>query len=171
MPQPQHSGSPSHSDDSSIDLHETQSEQGSSNGNAAVRNSSKPLSRRGHFKSRLGCFNCKRRRVKCNEVRPACSPCCRLGLNCSYPTPASISSSSSSSSASSLTPRAAISTLAMEDLRFYHQFILAAFPTLPLKSKDVWMDAAAMSHQVRLFAMLCNPIHLVYMELTNTNCY
>nr|UWK21993.1 hypothetical protein HRODM_g2 [Trichoderma rodmanii] len=151
MPQPQHSRSPNPSDDSSssIDLHESLSEQGSSN--AVVRKSNKPLSRRGHFKSRLGCFNCKRRRVKCNEVRPACSPCTRLGLNCSYPTPASTSSSSfsssSSSPASSLTPRAALPNLALEDLRFYHQFLLAAFPTLPLKAKDVWMDAAAMSHQ------------------------
>lgn len=149
MPQPQHSRSPNPSDDSSTDLHESLSEQGPSN--AVARKSSKPLSRRGHFKSRLGCFNCKRRRVKCNELRPACSPCCRLGLNCSYPTPASNSSSSSSTSASSsLPPRAALSTLVLEDLRFYHQFILAAYPTLPLKAKDVWMQAAAMSHQVRI---------------------
>ncbi|KAK0755261.1 hypothetical protein N5P37_012086 [Trichoderma harzianum] len=147
MPPPQHSRSPNPSDDSSVDLHESPSEQGSSD--AVVRKSSKPLSRRGHFKSRLGCFNCKRRRVKCNELRPSCSPCCRLGLNCSYPTPASSSSASSSStsSSSSLTPRAALSGIALEDLRFYHQFLLAAFPTLPLKAKDVWMDAAAMSHQ------------------------
>ncbi|KAM6481747.1 hypothetical protein HDV62DRAFT_69560 [Trichoderma sp. SZMC 28011] len=147
MPPPQHSRSPNPSDDSSVDLHESPSEQGSSD--AVVRKSSKPLSRRGHFKSRLGCFNCKRRRVKCNELRPSCSPCCRLGLNCSYPTPASSSSASSSStsSSSSLAPRAALSGLALEDLRFYHQFLLAAFPTLPLKAKDVWMDAAAMSHQ------------------------
>ncbi|KAL7907366.1 hypothetical protein GGI35DRAFT_87531 [Trichoderma velutinum] len=147
MPQLQHSRSPNPSDDSSVDLHESPSEQGSSD--AVVRKSNKPLSRRGHFKSRLGCFNCKRRRVKCNELRPSCSPCSRLGLNCSYPTPASTSSTSSSStpSSSSLTPRAALSGIALEDLRFYHQFLLAAFPTLPLKAKDVWMDAAAMSHQ------------------------
>lgn len=162
MPQPQHSRSPNPSDDSSVDLHDSpSSEQASST--AMVRKPGKPLSRRGHFKSRLGCFNCKRRRVKCNEVRPFCSPCCRLGLNCSYPTPAPSSTPSSSSSAffssssssssfspsSSLPPRAALSSIALEDLRFYHQFLLAAFPTLPLKAKDVWMDAAAMSHQVR----------------------
>ncbi|KAL7930751.1 hypothetical protein V8C35DRAFT_133459 [Trichoderma chlorosporum] len=157
MPPPQHSRSPNPSDDSSVDLHESPSEQGASD--AVVRKSGKPLSRRGHFKSRLGCFNCKRRRVKCNELRPSCSPCGRLGLNCSYPTPAASSSSSSSSSwssssssspsssSSSLAPRAALSGIALEDLRFYHQFLLAAFPTLPLKAKDVWMDAAAMSHQ------------------------
>lgn len=158
MPQPQHSGSPNPSDDSSVDLHESLPEQSSSNGKAVARKSNKPLSRRGHFKSRLGCFNCKRRRVKCNELRPACSPCCRLGLNCSYPTPAtSSSSSSSSSSASLLTPRAALSALALEDLRFYHQFILAAFPTLPLKSKDTWMDAAAMSHHTVTLTILRKP--------------
>ncbi|KAL9044983.1 MAG: hypothetical protein Q9214_001920 [Letrouitia sp. 1 TL-2023] len=28
------------------------------------------------------CLTCKRRRVKCDEARPACSPCCRLGLDC-----------------------------------------------------------------------------------------
>ncbi|KAL7784081.1 hypothetical protein V8C37DRAFT_396420 [Trichoderma ceciliae] len=164
MCQPQHSGSPNASDDSSIDLHGSPSGQGSSN--AVVRKPNKPLSRRGHFKSRLGCFNCKRRRVKCNEVRPSCSPCCRLGLNCDYPTPpasttSSTSSSSSSSSflsssslssSSSLAPRATLSALALEDLRFYHQFLLAAFPTLPLKAKDVWMDAAAMSHQYNYLA-------------------
>nr|UWK20105.1 hypothetical protein TDECI_g2 [Trichoderma decipiens] len=148
MPPQQHSRSPNPSEDSAVDLHESPSDQSTSN--AIARKGSKPLSRRGHFKSRLGCFNCKRRRVKCNELRPACSPCCRLGLNCSYP--ASASTSSSSSSSTSLTPRAALSTLALEDLRFYHQFLLAAFPTLPLKARDVWMDAAAMSHQYDFLA-------------------
>ncbi|KAL7815179.1 hypothetical protein V8C26DRAFT_131513 [Trichoderma gracile] len=158
MPPPQHSRSPNPSDDSSVDLHDSPPSDPASSSTAVVRKPGKPLSRRGHFKSRLGCFNCKRRRVKCNEVRPFCSPCCRLGLNCSYPTPAPssttsssspsfFSSLSSSSSSSSVPPRAALSSIALEDLRFYHQFLLAAFPTLPLKAKDVWMDAAAMSHQ------------------------
>nr|UYO77173.1 Zn2Cys6 transcriptional regulator [Trichoderma calamagrostidis] len=142
-PQPQHSRSPNPSDDSSsTDFYESPQQQGSST--VVTSKTNKPLSRRGHFKSRLGCFNCKRRRVKCNELRPACSPCGRLGLNCSYPTSAATSSSSSSSPSS---PRVALSPLALEDLRFYHQFLLAAFPTLPLKRKDVWMEAAAMSYQ------------------------
>nr|UYO77202.1 Zn2Cys6 transcriptional regulator [Trichoderma crystalligenum] len=152
MPQLQHSRSPNPSDDSSsTDFHESPQQQGSST--AVANKTNKPLSRRGHFKSRLGCFNCKRRRVKCNELRPACSPCGRLGLNCSYPTPAATSSSSSSSSTSLASsssfssPRAALSPLALEDLRFYHQFLLAAFPTLPLKRKEVWMEAAAMSYK------------------------
>jgi hypothetical protein len=44
------------------------------------------LERRGHTKSRRGCFNCKRRRIKCQENRPACGHCVKTGLKCEYPT-------------------------------------------------------------------------------------
>ncbi|KJR83330.1 uncharacterized protein SPSK_04230 [Sporothrix schenckii 1099-18] len=40
----------------------------------------------GHRKSRNGCTKCKTRRVKCDEVRPVCSNCSRLGLDCAWPT-------------------------------------------------------------------------------------
>ncbi|EGX90308.1 C6 transcription factor [Cordyceps militaris CM01] len=102
-----------------------------------------PLSRRGHFKSRMGCFNCKRRRVKCNELRPQCSPCRRLALDCSYPpTPTPAASAIRSNP----------SMLSMEDLRFYHQFITTAIPPLPLKADRGWMDCAAMSHEYDFLA-------------------
>lgn len=106
-------------------------------------------SRRGHFKSRLGCFNCKRRRVKCNELRPSCSPCHRLGLLCEYPNTA----------ASSVTIRANPSALALQDLQFYHRFLTTAFPTLPLRDDKVWAKCAAMSHQVSVFELLA-PSHM-----------
>ncbi|GFF55178.1 hypothetical protein IFM46972_10204 [Aspergillus udagawae] len=32
---------------------------------------------------RLGCKNCRTRRIKCNELRPRCSQCARAGLTCS----------------------------------------------------------------------------------------
>ncbi|GIJ88151.1 hypothetical protein Asppvi_007068 [Aspergillus pseudoviridinutans] len=32
---------------------------------------------------RLGCENCRTRRIKCNELRPRCSQCARAGLTCS----------------------------------------------------------------------------------------
>lgn len=38
----------------------------------------------GHKKSRKGCQTCKTRRVKCDEVMPACGICVRLGLDCTY---------------------------------------------------------------------------------------
>ncbi|KAI5949035.1 hypothetical protein KGF57_004997 [Candida theae] len=35
--------------------------------------------------SRGGCRECKRRKIKCNEAKPHCSECTRLGKVCSYP--------------------------------------------------------------------------------------
>ncbi|KAL2753688.1 hypothetical protein ACRALDRAFT_1077366 [Sodiomyces alcalophilus JCM 7366] len=43
------------------------------------------MERRGHTKSRRGCYNCKRRRIKCQETRPACGHCIKTGLQCEYP--------------------------------------------------------------------------------------
>ncbi|KAF4240585.1 hypothetical protein CNMCM6457_007163 [Aspergillus fumigatiaffinis] len=40
--------------------------------------------RRPHKKSRTGCVTCKRRRVKCDETRPFCRRCEKLGAPCSY---------------------------------------------------------------------------------------
>ncbi|KAE9364192.1 hypothetical protein N431DRAFT_388147 [Stipitochalara longipes BDJ] len=40
--------------------------------------------RRSHHKSRNGCFECKRRRVKCDELRPSCARCTLLLGKCSY---------------------------------------------------------------------------------------
>ncbi|KAL6356831.1 hypothetical protein LRP88_10442 [Fusarium phalaenopsidis] len=42
------------------------------------------LARRPHRKSRNGCFNCKRRKVKCDEVKPACANCVRFGIPCDF---------------------------------------------------------------------------------------
>lgn len=97
------------------------------------------LSRRVHFKSRLGCLNCKRRRIKCNELRPSCLPCRRLGLSCSYlleQTPVG-------------SPRTISSPLTLDDLQFYHRFLTRAFPTLPLRGDELWAKCASMSYQVR----------------------
>ncbi|KAF7134194.1 hypothetical protein CNMCM5793_005922 [Aspergillus hiratsukae] len=40
--------------------------------------------RRPHRKSRHGCVECKRRRVKCDEARPACSNCVKRRTQCEY---------------------------------------------------------------------------------------
>ncbi|KAJ0418095.1 gamma-glutamyltranspeptidase-domain-containing protein [Aspergillus carlsbadensis] len=44
-------------------------------------------SRRSHTKSRRGCFQCKRRHVKCDEDIPRCTLCKKRGLECTYPPP------------------------------------------------------------------------------------
>ncbi|UPK92901.1 hypothetical protein LCI18_003836 [Fusarium solani-melongenae] len=41
--------------------------------------------RRPHRKSRTGCFECRRRRIKCGEERPACAACVRHNHPCVYP--------------------------------------------------------------------------------------
>lgn len=118
--------------------------------NATVANKRQrgPGSRRGHIKSRLGCFSCKRRRVKCNELRPSCTSCHRLGLRCEYSTQAVTNSTEAGTSVAATTPQAPLSGLALEDLRFYHQFLTVAYPAIPLKAGAAWSQAAAMSHQV-----------------------
>jgi hypothetical protein len=45
----------------------------------------KPVPRKGHTKSRRGCLNCKRRRIKCSEKHPECHHCIKSGLRCEYP--------------------------------------------------------------------------------------
>ncbi|CAG8309159.1 unnamed protein product [Penicillium salamii] len=40
--------------------------------------------RRPHRKSRHGCVECKRRRVKCDETRPTCSNCDKRHTECEY---------------------------------------------------------------------------------------
>ncbi|OKL58478.1 hypothetical protein UA08_06351 [Talaromyces atroroseus] len=43
-----------------------------------------PMTRRSHSKSRHGCSNCKQRRVKCDETRPACLNCVKRHKSCRY---------------------------------------------------------------------------------------
>jgi hypothetical protein len=40
--------------------------------------------RRHHSKSRAGCTVCKKRRIKCDETKPACRQCVDYGRQCSY---------------------------------------------------------------------------------------
>lgn len=53
--------------------------------------------RKSHHKSRSGCGNCKRRRIKCDENKPACSKCVHHAIECDFlSTPATSSASPSS---------------------------------------------------------------------------
>ncbi|RAH47384.1 Zn(II)2Cys6 transcription factor domain-containing protein [Aspergillus brunneoviolaceus CBS 621.78] len=64
------------------------------------------LARKTHRKSRYGCRNCKRRRIKCDEIKPHCTNCIRHAIDCDYSSqpraasssPTEISSSNSTSS-------------------------------------------------------------------------
>ncbi|KNG88491.1 hypothetical protein ANOM_003232 [Aspergillus nomiae NRRL 13137] len=58
-----------------------------------------------HLKSRNGCYTCKQRRVKCDEVRPVCGACSFRGESCSFPPPAPPTSVDSEDSRRSRNPR------------------------------------------------------------------
>ncbi|KAN0094167.1 hypothetical protein V8E51_017351 [Hyaloscypha variabilis] len=44
-------------------------------------------SRASHLKSRRGCQQCKKRRIKCDETHPVCLGCTKHGISCSFNTP------------------------------------------------------------------------------------
>ncbi|KAK4118502.1 hypothetical protein N657DRAFT_651200 [Parathielavia appendiculata] len=107
----------------------------------------RPVPGRGHCKSRKGCFNCKRRRVKCSEELPSCRGCRRLGLECQYPGELPRLALKPAQN-----PNATPSTLRLEDLRFFYHFLSAAYPSLPFGLHDVWQTVAAMSHEYDFLA-------------------
>ena len=48
-------------------------------------------SRKSHTKSRSGCVDCKRRKIKCDEQKPECSNCRKHSISCSFVTESSSS--------------------------------------------------------------------------------
>lgn len=47
-------------------------------------NASKPMrNKRGKY-SKVGCGECKKMKIKCDEARPVCRRCLRLGKHCEY---------------------------------------------------------------------------------------
>lgn len=125
-----------------------------------VRTKRKPIPRKGHKKSRKGCFACKKRKVKCTEQLPQCAQCERLDLDCEYPTTRYQKANENTvvvttgSRPGHLAPaptnalRTTSTSFSMDDMRFFSHFILAAYPSLPLNGDQIWMDAAQMAHQV-----------------------
>ncbi|KAK3381317.1 hypothetical protein B0H63DRAFT_200157 [Podospora didyma] len=112
----------------------------------------KPIPRKGHTKSRRGCFACKRRKVKCQENLPECLNCTRIGLTCEYPKPQKPSASVSPPTLPlSLSPPSPVQSIepsfAMEDMRFFHHFLFHAYPPVPmLQGDDIWKGVATLSY-------------------------
>lgn len=104
----------------------------------------RPIPRKGHKKSRNGCFNCKRRKVKCPETLPACSNCMRNGLACEYPAMPPKAGPLLLSPTLQSTP----TVFSMDDLRFFHHFMFKAYPPLPILGDHIWRDVAQFSHSV-----------------------
>ncbi|KAI1940738.1 hypothetical protein LOZ57_005881 [Ophidiomyces ophidiicola] len=62
--------------------------------------------RRSHRKSRLGCQQCKRRKIKCDEAPPPCANCRKHNIACSFAPP----SSSTTAAAARTTPTTTTTT-------------------------------------------------------------
>ncbi|CAK7271486.1 hypothetical protein SEPCBS119000_004632 [Sporothrix epigloea] len=98
---------------------------------------SKRLERRGHTKSRRGCFNCKRRRIKCQETRPACGHCLKMGLQCEYPVAPLIPRQ----------PQYQMPLFSLQDMRFFQHFLLHCSPHYPLGNQSLWThEIPCLSH-------------------------
>ncbi|CAI6094292.1 unnamed protein product [Clonostachys chloroleuca] len=112
--------------------------------------------RRGHTKSRFGCKQCKKRKVKCDEAKPSCLKCVSRRQHCSYvqttlPAPISPASTSTPSLCSSTTanspsqsqdqlvrtrPLSAISTDGASTSSFGASFFEAKYTLLHLEILD-----------------------------------
>ncbi|KAI0472469.1 C6 zinc finger protein [Xylaria cf. heliscus] len=91
-------------------------------------NQKQRLERRGHTKSRRGCYNCKRRRIKCQETRPSCGHCIKTGLKCEYPLVPQITHQ----------PQHQIPLFSLQDMRFFQHFLLSCSPHQPLGNESIW---------------------------------
>ncbi|KAI0882488.1 uncharacterized protein GGS22DRAFT_45126 [Annulohypoxylon maeteangense] len=115
----------------------------------ATRNSlqKQRLERRGHTKSRRGCFNCKRRRIKCQETRPECGHCVKTGLECKYPTSPQVVHQ----------PQQQIPLFSLQDMRFFQHFLFTCFPNHPLGNESIWtheIPCLSQTHEYLMHAIL-----------------
>lgn len=115
-----------------------------SNKSSSLKRKRKPVPGKGFNKSRQGCYNCKRRRVKCSEAKPECCSCNRMGLICVYPETPRPTLKRAHNAASSSSK----SCVNLNYLQFYHHFLLEAYPPAPYGAEPVWHNVAAMSHEV-----------------------
>ncbi|KAL3440011.1 gamma-glutamyltranspeptidase-domain-containing protein [Aspergillus insuetus] len=135
-------------------------------------------SRRSHTKSRRGCFQCKRRHVKCDEDIPRCTLCKKRGLECTYPPPTegdgqfpSTPQGSSSANENSTHPDAdwPVQTRLLE-MKLFHHYVIDASFTLRQDVLDpghfqVAVPRLASSNPFLLDILLAfSALHLAFLE-------
>ncbi|KAF4222394.1 hypothetical protein CNMCM5878_005676 [Aspergillus fumigatiaffinis] len=109
--------------------------------------------KRPHTKSRWGCYNCRARRVKCQETKPACENCMYRDMECVYPCKVrdwvgtgkqtasrrdAVIASSQNGKEVSPSQGLAVSPFSGDDLRFFHHYLVVARPHLPFGSEEIW---------------------------------
>ncbi|KAH7040496.1 uncharacterized protein B0I36DRAFT_310807 [Microdochium trichocladiopsis] len=128
-------------------LRSSSSSDNNGSGSVSVSSRRQKLERRGHTKSRRGCYNCKRRRIKCQETHPACGHCVKSSLSCEYPVTPQITHQ----------PQHQIPLFSLHDMRFFQHFLQTCFPTHPLGNESVWtheVPCLAQDHEYLMHAIL-----------------
>ncbi|KEF56275.1 uncharacterized protein A1O9_07856 [Exophiala aquamarina CBS 119918] len=91
------------------------------------------MQRRSHKKSRKGCNNCKARRIKCGEEKPRCGNCLDFHAECIY--------SCGQAENPYMRANLQVHNFNLRDLQYFHHFLQAAIPHLPLGSDTLWVEA------------------------------
>jgi hypothetical protein len=113
-----------------------------------VRVRNKPMPRKGHTKSRKGCYSCKKRKVKCQETLPVCGNCKKAEVTCEYPR---ISQQHMPLPSPINQPQSTPTVFSMADMRLFHHFMVRAYPHLPVGADEIWkLKIPAFAHEVSL---------------------
>lgn len=121
------------------------------------RNGKAKRTRRTHTKSRLGCLKCKQRKIKCQQQRPACAACIKLGCKCQYSPPPQAPKTPAPGGSyfgHCNNPQSVVylpgtpGEFTAHDMRLFHHFIVSAHPFIPHEYEATWITAVPLrSHQ------------------------
>ncbi|KKZ65338.1 hypothetical protein EMCG_08854 [[Emmonsia] crescens] len=142
------------------------------------RGTAPTTNRKPHTKSRTGCYGCKARRVKCPETRPVCDNCRFRKLDCVYPSQFKSQShhvtrllqpndNNKNYAAGVLLPPPSTKPVVVlsqfppfftiDDMRFFHHYMISAHPYLPYGSDTMWaaeIPILAHQHEFLMHAIL-----------------
>ncbi|KAH6953582.1 C6 zinc finger protein [Fusarium avenaceum] len=119
----------------------------------------KVVHRKAHRKSRNGCTYCKKRRVKCDEAKPACTNCVRRSLVCSLDTDQSTTSSPYTTACVAASIGSCTTGLDVGDFELFHHFCFVTSKSFSNEqaAQDFWsvtVPRLSFRHQYLLHAVI-----------------
>ncbi|KAH8881106.1 hypothetical protein GQ53DRAFT_518791 [Thozetella sp. PMI_491] len=143
------------------------------------------MPRRFHRKSRFGCAECRKRRVKCDEDEPECGRCVRTRSKCDYPHVESNQESPPSLSSASGIPSSRVnhnssapgSSFDLLDMTLMHHYVTSTCKHLfvGVQQTQVWqhdMPALAASNIILVHGFLAvTAIHCAWKEPLRRDLY
>jgi Fungal Zn(2)-Cys(6) binuclear cluster domain len=107
----------------------------------------RPIPRKGHTKSRRGCFSCKKRKIKCPETLPKCENCVKAGMTCEYPR-LDLATNQRPPEEPILQPQSTPTIFTANDMKYFHYFLMKAYPHLPVGADSLWtLEIPAQAHE------------------------